>query len=63
MLEMLKFMIFARIFSHIFFEIIRSKWWTCIHTANSDDCDETYDEDGSNDDDDGWAKDCGLVMF
>jgi hypothetical protein len=24
---------------------------------------ETYDEDGCNDNDDGWTKDCGLVMF
>jgi hypothetical protein len=28
-----------------------------------DDCDEVYDEDGCNDDDDGWAKDCGFGMF
>jgi hypothetical protein len=26
------------------------------------DCDEVYDEDGCNDDD-GWAKDCGLGCF
>jgi hypothetical protein len=25
--------------------------------ANSDDCDQTYDEDGFNDDDDVWAED------
>ena len=28
-----------------------------------DDCDEVYDEDGCNDDDDGWAEDCGFGMF
>ena len=28
-----------------------------------DDCDEVYDEDGYNDDDDGWAKDYWFVMF
>ena len=24
------------------------------------DCDEVYDQDGCNDDDDGWAEDCGF---
>jgi hypothetical protein len=28
-----------------------------------DDCDEVYDEDGYNEDDDGWAEDCGFGMF
>ena len=28
-----------------------------------DDCDEVYDEDGCNDEDDGWAEDCGFGMF
>jgi hypothetical protein len=28
-----------------------------------DDCDEVYDEDGCNDNDDGWAEDCGFGMF
>ena len=27
------------------------------------DCDEAYDEDGCNDDDDGWAEDCCLGVF
>ena len=28
-----------------------------------DDCDEVYDDNGCNDDDDGWADDCGFGMF
>jgi hypothetical protein len=28
-----------------------------------DDCDEVYNEDGCNDDDDGWAEDYGFGMF
>jgi hypothetical protein len=27
-----------------------------------DHCDEAHDEEGCNDDDDGWAKDCGLIQ-
>ena len=28
-----------------------------------DDCDESYDEDGCNENNDGWAEDCGFGMF
>jgi hypothetical protein len=34
-----------------------------VRRIQRDDHDEVYDEDSCNDNDDGWAKDCGFGMF